>query len=37
MTSLWDNLASALAGAQMALGVKKWGQAGYRARTDIHP
>lgn len=37
MTRSWDNLVSALAGAQMALGGKKWGQAGYRARPDIHP
>lgn len=41
MKCSWDNLVSALAGAQMVLGggkkKKKRGQAGYRAVADIHP
>lgn len=37
MTRSWDNLVSALAGVQMAVGGEKWGQTGNRAGKDIHP
>ncbi len=37
MTRSWDNLVSALAGAQMVLGGKKRGQAGYRAGGGYSP